>query len=161
MYRVGQSTDIHRLDNNLPLIIGGINIEHSKGIVAHSDGDILVHAITESIIGALGLGDLGTFFDDNNEVNENRSSLEMLAIINDLLRSKKFEVVNIDSLIMIEEPKIKPYVELMKKNIDSILNIGMSRINIKATRGEKLGYIGRMEGVVAQAIVLLKNENRQ
>jgi 2-C-methyl-D-erythritol 2,4-cyclodiphosphate synthase len=156
MYRIGQSTDIHQLDSNLPLIIGGVVIPSERGIVAHSDGDILLHAITESIIGALGLGDLGTFFDDNDPINHNRSSMEMLKIINELMIENKYRIQNIDSLIIIEQPKIKPYIEEMKVNICDILKIDLKQLNIKATRGEKIGFLGRKEGVVAQAITLLE-----
>lgn len=155
--RIGQSTDIHQLKEGLPLIIGGVHIlDSKKGCLAHSDGDVLVHAIIESIIGALGLGDIGTHFSDRDEKNYNRSSLEMLAEINDLLKEYQYQINNIDSLIIIEKPLIKKYVEKMKENISDVLKINLEDINIKATRGEKIGFIGRKEGVVAQAITLLE-----
>lgn len=158
-YKIGQSTDIHQLDDNLDLIIGGVKIDHYKGIIAHSDGDILVHAITEAIIGALGLGDLGDFFNDNDPLNENRSSMEMLKEINELMISKNYHINNIDSLIIIEKPKMVTHKDEMKKNIANTLGINNDQINIKATRGEKLGFVGKEKGVIAQAIVLLeKNE---
>lgn len=155
-FRIGQSTDIHQLVTGESLILGGVKIEHSKGSLAHSDGDILVHAITESIIGALGFGDLGSYFSDEDDRNKNRSSLEMLAEIKSLMIKNEYYINNIDSLIIIEEPKIKRYTEKMKINIAECLEIDVSQINIKATRGEKIGFIGRKEGVVAQAITLIE-----
>ena len=154
--RIGQSTDIHKLEQGLPLVLGGIAIESDKGCVAHSDGDILVHAITESIIGALGLGDLGTFFSDTDDKNKNRSSLEMLEEINEVMKEQKYHINNIDTLIIIEKPKIKEFTNKMKINIAKSLQIDYNLINIKGTRGEKIGFVGREEGVVAQAIVLIE-----
>ncbi|MDF9866715.1 2-C-methyl-D-erythritol 2,4-cyclodiphosphate synthase [Bacilli bacterium PM5-3] len=157
--RIGQSTDIHRLEENLPLVIGGVKIDYSKGCVAHSDGDVLVHAITEAIIGALGLGDLGSFFSDLDDSNKDRNSLEMLKEINDLMQSKNYSIVNIDTLVLLEEPKLKKYTDDMKKNIAEVLKIDCDKINIKATRGEKVGFIGRGDGIMAQAVILIdKNE---
>lgn len=157
--KIGQSTDIHQLTSNEKLILGGVEIESDLGTIAHSDGDILVHAITEAIIGALGQGDLGTWFSDEDDANKNQSSLKMLQIVNQFMLKEGYKISNIDSLILIEKPKIKKYTDLMKKNIADTLQIDPSLINIKATRGEKIGFIGRREGVVAQAVTLLiKNE---
>lgn len=155
-FRIGQSTDIHQLEEGNELILGGVKIDHYKGCIAHSDGDILIHAITESIIGALGLGDLGTHFSDEDDMNKSRSSLKMLAVINQVMIEKGYHINNIDSLIIIEEPKIKKYTCEMKQNIVNCLGIDIDQINIKATRGEKIGFIGRKEGVVAQAITLIE-----
>ncbi|MEG0283317.1 MAG: 2-C-methyl-D-erythritol 2,4-cyclodiphosphate synthase [Erysipelotrichales bacterium] len=157
-YRIGQSTDIHQLEESYSLVIGGVNIEHHKGCVAHSDGDILVHAIGESILGALCLGDLGTHFSDTDPLNKDRSSLEMLEEIYTIMKSEGYIINNIDSLILIEEPKMKKYASEMKENISKILHIDINQINIKATRGEKIGFVGRKEGVVAQAVTMLKKD---
>lgn len=156
--RIGQSTDIHRLESGLPLILGGLRIESEKGCVAHSDGDVLVHAITEAIIGALGLGDLGTFFSDTDDKNKNRSSLEMLEEINAVMHKEGYRINNIDTLIIIEEPKLKEFTKNIKNNIANSLQIDYNLINIKATCGERIGFIGREEGVVAQAIVLIEKD---
>lgn len=156
--RIGQSTDIHQLANGLPLILGGVKIEESKkGSVAHSDGDVLTHAIIESIIGALSLGDIGKHFSDKEDKNYKRSSLDMLSETKLIMESKKYKVVNIDALVMIEKPMLAKYINLMRKNISECLNISIDDINIKATRGESIGIIGREEGVVAQAITLLEH----
>ena len=157
--RIGQSTDIHQLAEGLPLIIGGIQIEESlKVCIAHSDGDVLVHAIIESIIGALGLGDIGKHFSDRDEKNHNRSSLDMLSEVSELLIEYEYHISNIDSLIIIEKPLLGKYINTMKSNVAKALNIAVADINIKATRGEKIGFIGREEGVVAQAITLLEHD---
>lgn len=157
--KIGQSTDIHRLEKGLPLILGGIQIESEKGCVAHSDGDVLVHAITEAIIGALGLGDLGTFFSDTDDKNKGRSSLEMLEEINEVMYKKGYHINNIDTLVIIEKPKLKEFTKNIKINIAKSLQIDYNLINIKATRGEKIGFVGREEGVVAQAIVLIEKDD--
>ena len=155
MFRIGQSTDIHQLVEKRKLILGGVEIESPKGCLAHSDGDALLHAIGESIIGALAKGDLGTHFSDEDVNNEGRSSLEILLEIKKMMDYEQYRISNIDSLIIIEEPKIKPYIELMKKKIANCLDIEENQINIKATRGEKIGFIGRKEGIVAQAVTML------
>ena len=154
--RIGQSTDIHKLEEGLRLTIGGEHIECSKGCVAHSDGDVLTHAITEAIIGALGLGDLGGFFSDSDPKNENRNSLEMLEEIRDVMVRHGYSIINIDSIVILEEPKLKKYSEKMRKNIAKSLRIDYNLVNIKATRGEEIGFIGRKEGIMAQAVVLLE-----
>lgn len=154
--KIGQSTDIHQLAEGLPLILGGVVIESEKGCVAHSDGDILVHAIVESIIGAMGKGDLGTYFSDTEIKNYNRSSLEMLDEIREIMKENGYQIGNIDSLLLVEQPKLEIYKEKMKENIAIHLQIEYNLVNIKATRGEKIGFIGRGEGIVAQAVTLLE-----
>ena len=154
--KIGQSTDIHQLKEGLPLIIGGVTIESDYGCVAHSDGDVLIHAITEAIIGALGLGDIGKHFCDKDLNNEKRRSLEMLEEINEKMLQLNYSIVNIDSLVLLEKPKLKKYNEEIKKNIASSLQISTDKINVKATRGEGIGFIGREEGIMAQAVVLIE-----
>ncbi|PKM88525.1 MAG: 2-C-methyl-D-erythritol 2,4-cyclodiphosphate synthase [Firmicutes bacterium HGW-Firmicutes-10] len=156
--RIGQSTDIHAFIEGRPLILGGVTIEHPLGLLGHSDADVLLHAVCEAIIGALGLGDIGKHFPDTDPSYKGISSLILLEKTWQLMNSEGYQLVNLDSLILIEKPKIAPYIEEMKRNISSALRCDDSQVNVKATRGEKLGFIGRQEGVMAQAIVLLERK---
>ena len=154
--KVGQSIDIHPLTPARPLILGGVTIPHHLGLAGHSDADVLVHAIAEAIIGALGLGDLGTHFPDNDDTNKDRSSLDILAEVYTMMSANGYEIGNIDSLVIIEKPHLSPYVASMRENIAGALNCEPFLVNIKATRGEGLGFVGEEKGVVATAVVLLK-----
>lgn len=156
--RIGQSTDIHALIEGRPLILGGVTIEYPWGLLGHSDADVLLHAICEAVIGALGLGDIGKHFPDTDATYKGISSMILLEKTWQLMDSEGYQLVNLDSLILIEKPKIAPYIEDMKKNISKGLHCELSQVNVKATRGEKLGFIGRQEGVMAQAIVLLERK---
>ncbi len=164
MYRIGQSSDIHQLVDGRKLILGGVHIESDFGLLGHSDADALLHAISEAIIGAMAMGDLGKFFPDNDPQYKGINSLQILAGVNDVMHKNNYQIVNIDSLIMIEKPKMAPHIEDMVSNIAKCLGIECNQVNVKATRGEKLGYVGRSEGVLAQAVVMLKkgdnNENK-
>ncbi len=157
--RIGQSTDIHAFTEGRPLILGGVEIEHSMGLLGHSDADVLLHAISESIIGALGLGDIGKHFPDTDPSYQGISSLILLEKTAELMDQQGYQLVNLDSLILIEKPRIAPYIQEMKANIAKALHCNDSQINVKATRGEKLGFIGRQEGVMAQAVVLLERKS--
>ncbi len=159
MYRIGQSRDVHRLENGRKLVLGTVFIPCEFGSVAHSDGDCLVHAIVEAIIGALGLGDIGKFFPDNDPKYKDINSSYFLDEIKKILNQKGYEIVNIDSTIHIEKPMMKPYIEAMKEGISSHLGVSSEIVNVKATRGEKIGYIGRGEGVEAECVVLLKKQS--
>ena len=156
-FKIGQGYDVHQLQKNLPLCIGGVNIEHTKGIVAHSDGDVLIHAIIDSILGACNLGDLGTHFPNTLEW-ANASGLSMLKFTNKIVLKTfpKFKIINIDSTIILENPKLSDYISIMKNNISSSLNIDINNLSIKATTTDKLGSIGLEEGIAAQAICLVK-----
>ncbi len=156
MYRIGQSRDIHKLVEGRKLMIGLQEIPFTKGELAHSDGDVLVHAITEAIIGALGLGDLGKHFSDKDDKYKDISSEYFLKEVKKMLEKEQYEICNIDSTVLIEEPMIGKYIDAMKESMSKVLNISPTQINIKATRGEELGYIGRKEGIEAMAIVLIK-----
>ena len=156
MYRIGQSSDIHKLVKDRKLILGGVEIKSEVGLLGHSDADALLHAIAEAIIGALSLNDLGHHFPDNDEKYKDISSLKILEEVYKLMINNGYEIVNVDSLIMIENIKMKPYINMMKENIAKTLNTSISNVNVKATCAEKLGFIGKGEGVMAQAIVLLK-----
>lgn len=158
MYRIGQSTDIHRFKEGDCITLGGVKIPHSKGIEAHSDGDALCHAIGEAMLGALALGDLGHHFPDTDERYQGVSSLMLLEEVMKKISEQKYEVVNVDSLILTERPKMAPYIEKMRENIAMILHTEVQNISVKATRGEKVGFIGREEGIMAQAVVLLRKK---
>ncbi len=157
--RIGQSSDIHPLVEGRDLVIGGVKIEHSKGCAGHSDGDALTHAICEAIIGALGLGDIGTHFPDTDIRYKGIRSILLLEETYKIMDESGYKINNVDCLIMIERPKMFSYKEDMRKNIAEALHCNINDVNIKATRGEKLGFIGREEGIMAQAVVLLVEKN--
>ena len=159
-YRVGKGYDVHQLEEGLPLILGGIKIDYNKGVVAHSDGDVLIHAIIDSILGALAIGDLGKFF-PNTQKWKNVSGLTMLKYIKKLLNfeNHQFIIVNIDSTIILQEPRLSPYIDIMKNNISKALDINIAQISIKATTTDKLGFIGLGDGLAAESICLIKNEH--
>ena len=156
--RIGQSKDVHKLVEGRDLIIGGVKIDYEKGLLGHSDADVLLHAIIESIIGAMGLKDIGTHFPDNDPKYEGISSLELLDEAYKLMQGHGYDLVNLDSLIMIEKPKMAPYIDQMKKNIAEHLHTDVSRVNVKATRGEGMGFIGRDEGALAECVCLLQEK---
>lgn len=156
MLRIGQSNDIHRLVEDRPLILGGVHIPSDKGLLGHSDADALLHAIIEAIIGAMGEGDIGKHFPDTDERYKGISSLVLLEKCYELMISRGYQICNIDSLIKIEAPKMAPHIMKMRENIANVLHISLDQINVKATRGEGLGFVGRREGVEAQAVVLLE-----
>ncbi len=154
--RIGQSKDVHKLVEGRDLIIGGVKIPYEKGLLGHSDADVLLHAIIESLIGAMGLKDIGTHFSDKDPKYEGISSLLLLDETYKMLKENGYEIVNIDSLIMIERPKMAPYIDEMRRNIAEHLHCDPSRINVKATRGEGMGFIGRGEGALAEAVCLIQ-----
>ena len=154
--RIGQSSDIHPLVEGRKLVLGGVEIEHHKGCAGHSDGDALIHVVCEAIIGALGLGDIGAHFPDTDDKYKGISSIILLEEVYKLMVNKGYRINNVDSLILLEKPKLLPYKQTMRENISKALHCDINDVNVKATRGEKLGFIGREEGVMAQAVVLLK-----
>ena len=156
--RIGQSKDIHKLVEGRDLIIGGVKIPYEKGLLGHSDADVLLHAIIESLIGAMGLKDIGTHFPDTDPKYKGISSLILLDHTYDLLMENGYEVVNIDSLINIERPKMAPYIDQMRANIAEHLHIDESQVNVKATRGEGLGFVGRGEGAIAYSVCLIEKK---
>ena len=158
MIRIGQSSDIHQLVEGRDLILGGVKIEHTKGLLGHSDADALLHAIAEAILGSVALGDLGKHFPDTDPKWKGADSLKILEGCNDLLHKKGYHVVNVDSLVMIERPKMAPHIQKMRENIAKALHIDVDFVNVKATRGEKMGFVGREEGVLAQAVVLVESD---
>ena len=156
MIRIGQSTDIHPLVTGRPMILGGVIIESPVGLLGHSDADALVHAVAEAILGALALGDLGKYFPDIDERYRNMDSIKILMQVVAMMQERHYHIVNIDSMILLEKPKLAPYIDQMRSNIAEALQTSIDNVSIKATRGEKLGFIGRQEGVVAQAVVLIE-----
>jgi 2-C-methyl-D-erythritol 2,4-cyclodiphosphate synthase len=156
--RIGQSSDIHRLAENRKLILGGVEIPHNKGLAGHSDADALTHAVAEAVLGALALGDLGHYFPDTDPKWEDADSLVILEEVAAMMNQKGYRIGNVDSLIMIEKPKMAPYISQMRENFARTLNCSTDRISVKATRGEGLGFVGREEGVLAQACVLLEEK---
>ena len=153
--RIGTGYDVHRLAEGLPLWIGGEKIPHSHGLVGHSDADVLLHAICDALLGAAALGDIGKHFPDTDERYKGISSLKLLAEVGRLLREKGYRVVNIDSTIVAQKPKMAPYIETMRKNIAETLNIDMEQVSVKATTTERLGFEGREEGISAQAVAMI------
>lgn len=155
--RIGLGYDVHKLDYNIPLILGGVTIPFNKGLIGHSDADVLVHAIMDSLLGALALGDIGKHFPDNDIAYKNISSLKLLYYVSKLIREKGYSIGNIDSTIIAEEPKLFPYIFDMRLNIAKTLKIDKSIISVKATTEEGLGFTGKKEGIAAQSICLLYN----
>lgn len=155
MLRIGQSTDIHRLVEGRPLILGGVTIEHSLGLDGHSDADVLIHVVCEAILGALGLGDLGTHYPDTDPIFKGVASTILLEDTVSKMIDLGYRVNNVDTLLLAQAPKLAPYKEQMRHNLALILRCDDTQVNIKATTGEKLGFVGREEGIMAQAIVLL------
>lgn len=154
--RIGQAIDIHQLVNGRKLILGGVEIEHTKGLLGHSDADVLTHAITESILGALALGDLGKHFPDTDSKFKNANSLDLLSCVYDMMVNIGYSIGNIDATIMAEKPKMAPHILLMRENISRVLHCSIDQVSIKATRGEKLGFVGKEEGIQALSVCLLE-----
>ncbi|MFW5755056.1 MAG: 2-C-methyl-D-erythritol 2,4-cyclodiphosphate synthase [Tangfeifania sp.] len=155
-FRIGQGYDVHKLAKGETLWLGGILIPHTKGTVAHSDGDVLIHAICDALLGALKLGDIGTHFPDNSSEFKNIDSKLLLKQSYRLVQEKGFEIVNIDSTVSAQQPKLKPFITEMEQTMAEVLGIDSGRISVKATTTEKMGFEGREEGISAQAVVLLE-----
>ena len=155
-FRIGQGYDVHRLAKGETLWLGGILVPHEKGTVAHSDGDVLIHAICDALLGALKLRDIGTHFPDNEKAYKNIDSKILLKKSYDLVKEKGYEIVNIDSTVAAQQPKLKPFIPEMEKTMAGVLEIESDKISVKATTTEKLGFEGREEGISAYAVVLLK-----
>ena len=155
-YRIGSGVDFHQLVTGRELWIGGVKIPHTKGALGHSDADVLLHAICDALLGSLGLGDIGVHFPDTDATFKDIDSKILLTKCYEMIRQKGYNIVNIDSTICLEIPKIKPYVLQMQTVIAAILNMLIADISIKATTTEKMGFVGREEGLVAYATILLE-----
>ena len=156
--RIGQSKDIHQLVEGRDLIIGGVKIPFEKGLLGHSDADVLLHAIIEALIGAMGLRDIGTHFSDKDPQYEGISSLLLLDKTYEMMEEHGYALVNLDSLIIIEKPKMAPYIEEMRGNIAEHLHTEVSRINVKATCAEGMGFIGHGEGAMAECVCIINEK---
>ena len=150
--RTGIGFDVHAFAEGRKLILGGIEIPHSKGLTGHSDADALLHAIVDALLGSIALGDIGTHFPDDDPRYKNADSSVFLKKASDLIRNRGYYVNNIDVIVMLQQPKIAPYVQKMREKISKVLDIGLDRISIKATTTEKLGFVGREEGISVFAV---------
>ncbi len=158
MIRVGQGFDVHQLVEGRPCIIGGVTIPYELGLVGHSDADVLLHAITDAILGALGLGDIGKHFPDTDPDYKDADSLKLLEQVWKLAKEKGYKLGNIDSTIIAQKPKLAPYIPQMMEVIAKVLEADMSQVNVKATTTEQLGFTGRGEGIAAQSVVCLTQD---
>ena len=158
MIRIGHGYDVHRLTDGRKLIIGGVCIPYEKGLLGHSDADVLVHAVMDSMLGALALGDIGKHFPDTSPEYEGADSIELLKKVSEIISGKGYAVGNIDSTIICQSPKLAPYIEQMRENIASALGCDVSQISVKATTEERLGFTGSGEGISAHAVCVLQKE---
>jgi 2-C-methyl-D-erythritol 2,4-cyclodiphosphate synthase len=159
MFRIGFGNDIHRLVAGKPLILGGVTIPAEKGAEGHSDADALLHAVTDAILGALALGDIGTHFSDKNERWKDANSLIFLNEAVRMMKEKGFAVVNLDLTVSLEKPKLRPHIETMRQNLAKSLEIDVDRVSVKAKTGEGLDAIGELRAVKAEAVILLKQKD--
>jgi 2-C-methyl-D-erythritol 2,4-cyclodiphosphate synthase len=155
MFRVGQGFDVHEFAENRPLIIGGVTIPFEKGLIGHSDADVLLHTVTDAALGAIGEGDIGRHFPDTDPEFKDADSAKLLAYIWNIVEEKGYKLGNVDCTIIAQAPKMAPYITQMRDRIAELLNAEPSQVNVKATTTEKLGFTGRGEGIAAQATILL------
>lgn len=155
MYRIGQGYDVHQLVDDRKLILGGVEISHTKGLLGHSDADVLLHAVMDALLGAAAMGDIGSHFPDTDVVYKGADSLQLLRNIYELLCDAGVAIINIDATLILQNPRIAPYIETMRKNIASALHTDISRVSVKATTEEHLGFTGREEGIAALAIAMI------
>lgn len=154
--RVGIGYDVHRLADNRPLIVGGVEIPFDKGLQGHSDADVLVHAVMDALLGALGKGDIGQHFPDSDDKYKGISSMDLLSVVEGIIAADGFMVGNIDGIIIAERPKMAPYLKEMEENIAKILKVDPSAVNIKATTTEGLSFVGTGQGIAAKAVATLE-----
>lgn len=153
--RAGIGYDVHKLVGNRDLIIGGVKIPYDKGLLGHSDADVLIHALMDALLGAAAMGDIGVHFPDNNPKYKGASSIELLKQVNRMLTDEGFEIMNADSVVIAQNPKLRPYIEEMCGNISGVLNIDLRRVNVKATTEEGLGFTGDGSGIAAKAVCMI------
>ena len=154
--RIGQGYDVHKLTDGRDLILGGVKVPYEKGLLGHSDADVLVHAVMDALLGAAALGDIGEHFPDTDPAYKGISSVKLLTHVMELLRQHHFAVGNVDAVIIAQKPKMAPHIPQMRKNLVQAMGVEEDRINIKATTEEGLGFTGRGEGIASQAICLLE-----
>lgn len=153
--RIGHGYDVHRLVPNRALILGGVNIKSDVGLLGHSDADVLIHAVMDSLLGAIALGDIGKHFPDSDCTYKNANSMELLSTVVSMLKERNYKIQNIDSTIIAQVPKLSPYIMFMRKNISDCCNIDINQVNVKATTEEKLGFTGRCEGIAAHSVCII------
>ena len=159
-FRVGNGYDVHQLAEGLPLVLGGVEIPHTKGCVAHSDGDVLIHALCDALLGALSLGDIGQHFPDTSDDYKGIDSKILLARVVEMIRDRGWSVVNVDVTLLAQKPKIAPFVPRMRQALADVMGLAVDRVSVKATTTERLGFVGREEGVAAYATCLLTTVDR-
>ena len=158
VYRSGIGFDVHKLVEGRKCIIGGVDIPYEKGLLGHSDADVLLHAISDALLGAAGLGDIGTYFPDTDPAFKGADSLELLRKVGEEVAKAGFEIVNIDSVVICERPKVNPHKDVMKANIARVLGLEVAQVGIKGSTTEKLGFTGRGEGIEAQAVAMIRSK---
>ena len=158
MIRIGQGFDVHRFQEGRPLILGGVRIPHSRGLIGHSDADVLLHAIADAVLGALGKGDIGTYFPDTDPAFKDADSAELLKAVWEIARKEGYTLGNADATIIAQRPKMLPHIPAMRERIAELLEADVGRVNIKATTTERLGFTGREEGIASLAVVCLVKE---
>jgi 2-C-methyl-D-erythritol 2,4-cyclodiphosphate synthase len=156
--RIGHGYDVHKFGGPGPIVIAGVKIEHDMGLIAHSDGDVVLHALCDALLGALALGDIGKHFPDTDPTLAGVDSRELLRHVYKLITDQQYQLGNLDLTIVAQAPKMAPHIELMRENIAEDLSADMSQVNVKATTTEKLGFAGRKEGIAAYAVVLLTQQ---
>ena len=157
--RIGHGVDVHKFGGEGPITLCGVNIDHSQGLLAHSDGDVAIHAVCDALLGALALGDIGKHFPDTSAEFKNVDSRKLLRHVVTLMQQKGYRLENLDTTIMAQAPKMAPHIEAMRAILAEDLQVGIDQINVKATTTEKLGFVGRKEGIEAHAVVLLSRSN--
>lgn len=155
MIRIGQGYDVHQLAEGRPFILGGIEIEHDRGLLGHSDADVLLHTITDAALGAIGGGDIGKHFPDTDPEFKDADSKKLLTHIWEYVKEQGYELGNVDCTVIAQKPKLAPYIERMRESIAELLEADISQVNVKATTSEHLGFTGREEGIAALAVILL------
>ena len=160
MFRIGQGFDVHQLVEGRPLIIGGITIPYEKGLLGHSDADVLLHTVADAVLGAIGAGDIGKHFPDTDPAFKGADSAKLLEHVWNLVKNEGYSLVNADCTIIAQSPKMAPYIEDIRVRIAGLLEATVEQVNVKATTTEKLGFTGRREGIAAQAVVLLAKSNK-
>ncbi len=155
MIRIGQGYDVHQLAEGRPFILGGVEIEHDRGLLGHSDADVLLHTITDAALGAIGGGDIGKHFPDTDPEFKDADSRKLLTHIWQYVKEQGYELGNVDCTVIAQKPKLAPYIEAMRQSIADLLEADISQVNVKATTSEHLGFTGREEGIAAMAVILL------
>jgi len=157
-FRIGYGYDLHRLEEGRPCIIGGVELPHDKGLLGHSDADVLLHAITDALLGALALGDIGTWFPDTDPEYAGADSGKLLSEVCRMVGEKGWHIGNVDATVIAEQPRLNPHIGTIRQSVATLLQVGVDRVSVKATTSEKLGFLGAGEGIAAHAVALVKTD---